>query len=354
MPKQFDDEDRGCSRRHAVAALCLAALVPACSGLQNRPADAEPALPRQLADAPLLLLGEMHDHPDAHRLRLHWLEDMARNGAPRVLAMEQFDSPMQQRLAKAQARFESSYPRMEPPSQQVLLVAARELAEAAAFRFEGWDWTYYAPVVALALRHRWPLVAANLPARDAMAAVRAAGARGVERPAGWNASDEAAMSEEIRHGHCDLLPAAQIPAMTAMQIVRDQAMADAMLQARRDTGLAVILLAGNGHVRCDLGVPRHLPRARVGEQKVAAVGIVEPGAAVAGRYDFHATVPAWPRGDSCEPLRRRLGSPARPKVSARLLPAASRALSERASAQSQHVLHVEQATFAGGQKAAGT
>jgi uncharacterized iron-regulated protein len=63
--------------------------------------------------------------------------------------------------------------------------------------------------------------------------------------------------DQIREGHCQLLPESQIGPMTRIQIARDRALANTAEGAMR-AGQTVLLVAGNQHVRRDLGAPVHL------------------------------------------------------------------------------------------------
>ena len=65
--------------------------------------------------------------------------------------------------------------------------------------------------------------------------------------------------EIIREGHCGLLPPSQIVPMTRIQTARDAAMAQTIVGALQP-GKTVLLIAGNGHVDRELGVPTHLGR----------------------------------------------------------------------------------------------
>jgi uncharacterized iron-regulated protein len=58
--------------------------------------------------------------------------------------------------------------------------------------------------------------------------------------------------------HCGQLPDDQIPAMARIQQARDQAMADSLEQVATGQGGLRVLLAGNYHVRRDVGVPAYL------------------------------------------------------------------------------------------------
>lgn len=277
----------------------------AASGEDATGTDDDRALLDSLASARFALLGELHDNPALHRLRLDWLQ---RSSATRrfTIAMEQFDVVKEQQLAAAATAIRARRARYPELS---LAPLARELAEAGGFSFSGWQWPLYEPVLELALSRNLPLVAANLSTREA-----AAIARGEQestssdyRPVGWTEADQATMAAAIRDGHCGLLPESAVPALVRAQLARDQTMATAMHKAARDTGLPVILLAGNGHVRADIGVPRHL-RELEPDARILAIAIGERGARPAGSFDRIVTVvDPVAREDPCESLRKHFG-----------------------------------------------
>jgi uncharacterized iron-regulated protein len=131
--------------------------------------------------------------------------------------------------------------------------------------------------VALALEYDVPLLAANLANADTRRIVREGlpstfdgqrlAALGLDRPidAEWQQAQE----REINHGHCGALPATMGPRMAQAQWARDAVMADVL---RRQAERGAVLLAGNGHVRRDLGVPRWLANEA---PRVFAVGLLE-------------------------------------------------------------------------------
>ena len=63
----------------------------------------------------------------------------------------------------------------------------------------------------------------------------------------------------------------------------------------------VLLLAGNGHVRRDLGVPRWLTP--VLQQRARAVGYLEQDGLPPGAFDLTVISPVQPRQDPCASLR---------------------------------------------------
>ncbi len=247
--------------------------------------------------ADVVLLGEVHDNAEHHRIRLDWLETLLR-GQRFALAMEQLDSEHQSAVDALRRSAQAEGRAIDP----------RALAEAANFDFRGWSWDDYGPLIAFALRRNLPLLAANLSAAQTARIARGQVQPPADSvPAGWSDADQAALMAEIRDGHCGVLPERAVAPMALAQRSRDAHIAQILSAARRQYGLPVVLIAGNGHVRTDLGVPRHL-RAAEPQLLVLAVGLLEaPEAADARRFDLVVQTTAQRREDPCEALRGRFG-----------------------------------------------
>ncbi len=226
---------------------------------------------------PVVLLGEVHDNAAQHALRLQAFETMLARGARPALVMEQFDREHQ---AAIDARRSAS----PPPDADALIAAGQGAA--------GWHWPFYRPFVAQALAHDLPIVAANVgraEARRVMADGLAAHGFDADVPADLLAAQAAA----IEASHCGMVGAEQAARMALAQVARDQAMARA-LQAHADRG--AVLLAGNGHVRTDIGVPRWLDGTT--RARSEAIGVLEEGDATTA-FDRVVVTPAQPRSDPC-------------------------------------------------------
>jgi uncharacterized iron-regulated protein len=291
--------------KQIVRILCfLAILAPPSFALSGDAAgERRDDIPAEALGADYLLLGEVHDNSAGHALRLHWLRQLVQQRKV-VLVFEQFDLESQSALDRAILQWQAS----RTPADDA---ASRTIAEMAAFNFKGWKWPLYAPVVTLALKHGLPVGAANL-SRAQMGAVMA-GSRPSPEPEHWGAKERAALLQEVREGHCNLMPEDQLPAMAAAQRARDDEMARAMIAEHQRTGLPVVLLAGNGHLRRDLAVPVWL-RQRAPQSRIVSVAILEQGSPQtfepAAVYDAVSWVPAEDRPDPCVALRKKLsGSP---------------------------------------------
>src|SRR6187455_3772340 len=103
----------------------------------------------------LVLLGEVHDNAEQHRLRLDALQRAFASGWRPAIAMEQFDREHQADIDRAR--------RERPGDAQHLIDAASSSGARAG---AGWNWTFYKPFVELALRYDLPLIAANLSNAD--------------------------------------------------------------------------------------------------------------------------------------------------------------------------------------------
>ncbi|HDS1735998.1 ChaN family lipoprotein [Pseudomonas sp. BP8] len=235
----------------------------------------------QLADTPRVLVGEKHDNPDHHALQLWLLRALQGQRAQGSLLLEMLQP-------EQQARVDALVGKSPLPD---------DLAQALAWQ-EGWDWAFYGPIVREALQQQVALLAANLSTDELRQAYRQPTA--IEGPQSNAPAVKAALLQQVREGHCGLLPDSQLPAMLAVQQQRDRRIAERLLAAPQPA----LLFAGSYHVRKDLGVPLHLADLGAkGETKVvllAEVGeTVEPGMA-----DYVWFTAALPEQDYCAQLRK--------------------------------------------------
>ena len=264
-----------------------AAVLGLASCVVSAPSDdaALRSLTLALPSRPVVLLGEVHDSAVQHALRARALRALVEGGVRPALLMEQFDRERQADLDRVMTR---------PGATADEVIAAAAPADAST---QGWPWPLYRPYIALAFEYRLPLVATNVSRVDARRiAADGLAAHGFQA----RVPDDLAAghARAIVEGHCGLIDAAQASGLVAAQVARDQFMARAV-EAHAARG--AVLLAGNGHVRTDLGVPRWLAPAT--RARSVSVGMLEasrtPGASP---YDTVVVTPAPPRPDPCEGL----------------------------------------------------
>ena len=246
----------------------------------------------------IVLLGEVHDNPVQHALRLEVLRRAFEAGWRPAIAMEQLDREHQIdiELARKGRPLDADY---------LIEKAATEHGQS----MNGWNWEYYRPYVALALQYGVPLLAANLSRHDAQKLIVLGNSAvfddSMERLLGLDRQRPAlleAQENEIDAGHCHALPREHLPAMARAQLARDAVMAGVL---REHGAQGVVLLAGDGHARRDIGVPAWFDPATLA--RVFAVGFLEGGepAPPASAFDAVVITDAAPRPDHCATLRRR-------------------------------------------------
>ena len=256
------------------AAVTLMALV-GCTSLAAPPA---PLAQPWVFDRPIVLLGEVHDHPQQHALRLEAFRAHLAAGARPALVMEQFDRQHQAAIDAA-------------PREVEAIVAAGQGGP-------GWQWDFYKPFIALAVQYGLPIVAANVGRDEARRVMR-------EGLAATGFDDAVAPDIVQTHAraivasHCGMVDEALAGRMALAQVARDQQMARS-LQAQGQRG--AVLLAGNGHVRTDIGAPRWLDAAT--RERSVSIGVLETGDTTAA-FDRLVFTPPFARPDPCAAMRAR-------------------------------------------------
>jgi uncharacterized iron-regulated protein len=247
-----------------------------------------PTLLARLAGADFILLGELHDNPTHHQVR--GLLISTSTARPPAVVFEQL------------AATEASIP---VPSSGVSI---ENWLDANGFDRKAWKWPLHAPVVNAAIASGRSVWGSGV-SREALRSVVKDGARSAPEPlrrlleaTPLDSAAQAEMDHELIVGHCNQLPESMIPGMRAAQEVRDAAMTRALLSAGAEG--PAWLIAGNGHVRSDVAVPRLLRGSAPG-RSVLVVGLLEAGQGgrlldlEPGRYDLVIVTPPATREDPC-------------------------------------------------------
>jgi uncharacterized iron-regulated protein len=326
-------------RRDLLALLGLAALLPGCaatgagrSGLREAAAFRRASfhdtasgeqvgrrhLFERMSSAPVVLLGEVHDNDLHHRIRGSLLYDWVRSepSRPAALVFEHFDREHEDALRLAQRRAGGATPAAR--SRRDNRPSLDELLEVARFDRTAWGWPAHRPLFEAARRSGATWIAANFsqasarrlrgePDGEVEPALRA-----VVAASRWSPQAQQALDQALVAGHCGQLPQAALAAVARVQRLRDAALALPLLDGAERRSL---LLAGNGHVRRDHGVPLYLGALErealvigfeestgpAGGDPVTAVGAARAGD-YAGAYDFVCLTQAADREDPCAGL----------------------------------------------------
>jgi uncharacterized iron-regulated protein len=250
----------------------------------------------------IVLFGEVHDNRALHAERNRIVASVIASGASPAFAFEQFDR-------ESQAKIDAVLSKASPNAQSLI--------DAAAPARSTWNWDFYRPLIEVALTHRLPILAANLSRGDAMKVAT----QGLQSTNAFDAAlrerlaldtpipnaIRSAQTDEIKRGHCDLLPESMLANMADAQFARDAVMAHiAKTQAAASTR-GIILFAGNGHVRRDIGVPFWISK----NTSILSIGMIEStdgaksATAQPTRYDITVSRDPEPREDPCIALKRR-------------------------------------------------
>jgi uncharacterized iron-regulated protein len=265
----------------------------------------------------LVLIGEVHDNPEHHRVRgdILWprLEPLlnTRDLAPAAV-FEHIRVDQQDRLDGFYAK----------AARSRRLWRASDLLRELAWESSGWPpGKSFEPLFDAALRARLPILPGNAPRARIRAlargepgdvtpaeAARLALARSMPGPL------EKALTRELEASHCGALPAPAFAAMSLAQRYTDAHLAGTLVEAADRRG-AAFLLAGNGHVRSDRGVPWYTRRLAPGRKTVAVLLLeVEEGDPDGARSlprgpdgtaaDYILFTPRHDRPDPCANMRQ--------------------------------------------------
>ena len=246
-----------------------------------------------------VLLGEKHDNPDHHSLQREILTALSEEAALGAVSFEMMATDIAPRLETLGTRKFASSDR---------------LAEYIEWDSQGWDWGFYGPLVSLAYERNIPIYAGNI-SRTQMSALYASDSPVAEGAVGEIA--RAQLRADIDSSHCGLLPESQFDAMVRVQQGRDESLARSLVGVKNAEGKASVLIAGNYHIRQDLGVPNYLLRAQRSLQRdaIASVAFLEvaeegtqPGhyledSVELPAYDYLWFTPALAKKDYCAGMR---------------------------------------------------
>lgn len=243
----------------------------------------EQVLIDRLRSQDIVLLGELHDNAQHHALRAQLIRRIARD----KLSVVAEHLPSTARVVREGA-----------------LLAD---LQAAGFDPQAWSWPLHAPLFDAIRSAGLPLVGGNLP-KGFSKQLFSQGASALSAPLGQTyrtaTLSEAAsqqLDQDLIDGHCGKLPERYIEPMRLVQRATDVSMAQALLDR-----VPSLLVAGNGHVRKDYGVPQVL-NATTPALRVTAVGFVEADGmreellqSLKGRYDVVWFSQPAERSDPCE------------------------------------------------------
>ncbi len=242
-------------------------------------------------DGDVVFLGEVHDNPLHHAAQA------------RIVAA----------LEPSAIVFEMVEPDHALALTDDFRANALQLEAALEWEARGWpDFAMYYPIFAAAPEAG--IFGGALPRETVRSAVSEGAAQvfgeaamlfGLDQPL----SDQEQEAREALQmaAHCDALPLEMLPGMVEAQRLRDAALARAVVSALGQGGEGpVVVIAGNGHVREDWGVPQALRvyLEKSGEAaRIVTLGQYEEAAPEQPKVTHWVVTSAANRDDPCEAFR---------------------------------------------------
>jgi len=273
----------------------------------------EATLSASLTQFQFILLGEIHDNPDHHRLQAFLIQQLAAQQRRPAVIMEM--------LQPEQATWFAQLNRSEQPPNW------DDVAEQLNWAASGWPpWALYQPIFASLWQAGLPLAAGSLPREGVKQLVQDgewqtfnSQTLGLNHPLPQGL--EEGLKQTLIESHCGYFPQQHAEHLIKIQRARDALLADAMLNPKWESG--ALLIAGAGHVREDRAVPYYL-RQHLGAASIATLSFVEVSAdqptledyftdaelaPTSAIYDYIWFTPKTDEIDHCAELRQQLAAP---------------------------------------------
>ncbi len=256
-----------------------------------------------------VLLGEIHDNVDHHRLQAFVISQLTARHFKPAIVMEQIRADQAGVLKLFMSGKFKTAERMGP---------------AIGWEKSGWPkWPNYQPIAEAALA-----AGLNIYAGDTTRAMnRKVGKQGfkalpadelenlgLNHPLGRKL--EEALAVELVASHCDMMPKSMMGPMALVQRYRDSHLANAMSLAAQ-TNEGVVLIAGNGHVRTDRAVPWYLRGQHIksttlmivetNKDAQSALDLIPLDPDGKATADYIWVTPRTKREDPCAKLVKRFG-----------------------------------------------
>ncbi|MGD1855601.1 MAG: ChaN family lipoprotein [Leptolyngbyaceae cyanobacterium] len=249
--------------------------------LAQNMSQAHSELLAEFVEADVLYLGETHTDEADHIAQLEIITAMHETRGDIAIGLEMFQRPFQPVLDRYIAGE----------------ITEAELVEQSEYETRwGFDWELYAPIMRYAQTNQIPLIALNTPreitrkvAREGLSSLTGSDLEYIPPIADIDTSDEnyqAMVAQVFGHhgGHGNSGPSFEN--FFAAQVLWDETMAESVadyVTASPET--RVIVLAGEGHVVFDFGIPNRVAR-RLGDDLIAYSVLLNPDATAPELADF--------------------------------------------------------------------
>ncbi len=225
-------------------------------------------LQSEIRTAQFVLLGEIHTNADHHLWQAEFLKKIGETPTlPLRLVVEMIPTSLGNVFKSF--KLDHKTPRNQLPA----------LGKSLKWEKRGWGkWSMYQPIFKTALALNAIVMPGNIDRADTkrigrkgMKAITQSEKSNWSLDVAYSKSQTLVIDDLLFESHCKLVPKQALSPMRLVQRVRDGAMAGAMLAKPNSTA---VLIAGNGHIRNDIAVPRIL-RAKAPNAKTITVSFTE-------------------------------------------------------------------------------
>ncbi|WP_150539003.1 ChaN family lipoprotein [Actinobacillus vicugnae] len=192
----------------------------------------------RLATYTYVLIGEEHDQFVHHQIESYLVQNLEQKRPLAAVVVEMLAVDQQAQVTQLQTT--------RTP------LSAQQTAQQIDWR--NWDWKLYQHFILSRLASRTPLVAANLT--DAEIQTLYTGAKPLRGKISTAPQVQQQLTQLIQQHH-PMQPELLAKALSVQQF-RDRRMAEMLVKNAKNSTAYTVLVAGNNHVRKDLGVPLHL------------------------------------------------------------------------------------------------
>ncbi|MCC8367484.1 ChaN family lipoprotein [Xenorhabdus sp. PB61.4] len=222
----------------------------------------------QLATYPRIIIGEKHDNPYHHQIELWLVQQLEKKRPHGSVLLEMINPDQQERVNKVKSWLQD-----DP------IVRDERIKHLLAWQ-EGWPWEQYGKLVVELVKAPYPLLAANLNRSEIDRAYKSHKAG--DKTSLVSEDVKKRIDETIKNSHGGNIDELHLSAMSKIQQLRDQRMAEQLMKAPSPA----MLFAGGYHAVKAMGAPQHVKKVASDEQVVVLV-IAEKGVVLNKEYaDF--------------------------------------------------------------------
>ncbi|MDX7992405.1 ChaN family lipoprotein [Xenorhabdus littoralis] len=222
----------------------------------------------QLKNYPRVVIGEKHDNPYHHQIELWLVQQLGQKRPHGSVLLEMINPNQQEKVNKVKSWLQGNP-----------IVRDERVEQLLAWQ-QGWPWKWYGDLVMELMKAPYPLLAANLDRSEIDLAYK--NHRAGDRTSLVSDEVKQLIEKTIKNSHGEEIDEQHLSAMSKIQQMRDQRMAEQLVKSPSPA----LLFAGGYHAVKAMGIPQHVKKIAPNE-KLAVFIIAEQGVSLNNEYaDF--------------------------------------------------------------------